>query len=296
MRAEYLPALIRRGAMVAFACDIEIGKREIPPGALTYRSLQEIPNGNVGDVVLATLPHNLYASTIELLLMRGYRNIVIEKPAALSLDEFKRVSEAIERTTGNVFVLSRRRFAGSYVALKRLLHKGRTLHAFTINISRTFGKSSYGWRRDPAVAGKNVLFDLGYHAIDLAFWLFDQPTLVEVTKGPRPEVDGADGERASIRLSFLECPTPLDIYVDRMAPSPFEQTTIFTDDQILLCTPLSLVRHTINGGGDIWYYQSGGEAEKMIDDIESFLRDPTADRSTSLYLEHYDHIKIASSF
>jgi predicted dehydrogenase len=297
MTAEYLPLLVRRGLTPNFACDIAVDSKLLPSNITQYRSLEEIPTAADGNIVLVTLPHSLYASTIASLLLRGYRDIVIEKPAALNSEEFSRIDQLIKEKKANVFVLSRRRFAQSYAALKQVLRTTRQPISVGINISRTFHKSGYGWRGDPTVGGDNVLFDLGYHAIDLAYWLFGGLTLLTASDGSRPEAGGAGRERASIRVVCEECAVPIEIYVDRLAPSPFEQVTVFTADKGIACTPSSLTLYDRSLKiAEVLHFHRGGEVDKMFEDIESFLSCAGESRIVSQYGEHFFHVRLASLF
>lgn len=290
MLSEYLPALERRSIDIEFVCDLRIDKIVLPPrldSCLKLRSLADVP-ANTEYPIILTLPHHIYPTAITELIARGCKKIAIEKPPALRVSDYSKVCAEAARYQAAVFVLSKRRFYDSFLALKRELDGWGRLDALSVNISRVFRRSDYGWRADPDLGGKNVLFDLGYHAIDMVFWLLNGPILVKARQGRRiPQPPSID--RASIEILCGDPPLVVDVYTDRISPSPFEQVTAFAPKATAACTPRTLITFT-SDAERVWEFSTATAVDRMLLDMFLACQDPLHERSVSLYSEHAFHM------
>jgi hypothetical protein len=195
-------------------------------------------------LVVMTLPHDQYSLVIPKLIAKGYRLLLMEKPAALNLVTFDRLSRTVTNSCTTLFVSSKRRFYESYRALKAAAVMLGPARQIGINVSRSFRRSDFGWRADAALSGSSVLYDLGYHALDLAYWLAGDPSGFRLSASDRPIDIPVSLERAAIRITGNNWPCAVDLFSDRVAPSPFEQVVLRSGAQTLVATPTALF--TIN--------------------------------------------------
>lgn len=149
-------------------------------GGRPYSSLEEVLlDGTVNAVSICT-PNSTHAEyTIRLL--EGGKNVLVEKPMALDLDETRAMMEAKERS-GKILMLGHnQRLVKAHIKAKELLKEGAIgdllfyqlnfKHAGPETWSADPGAATWFFRKDKANFG--VMGDLGAHKIDLIRYLTD---------------------------------------------------------------------------------------------------------------------------
>jgi predicted dehydrogenase len=295
MSTEYAPSIKRLRLPIDFVCDVSPVRLALAsalrPGRL-LESLDALPQCLTEICVIIALPHNQNAPAIEKLITKGYRLLLTEKPAALNLAEFGRVSDLINTTGTSVFVATRRRLYRSYQALKDSASSLESPRRIAITITKRFRRSEFGWRAQPDVAGPTVLFDLGYHALDLAYWLGGDPGRVQVRASTRLSMRAVSLERAAIEIECSHWPCVVEVFADRIAPSPFEQIVIDAGDKKLVATSTALFtvgpRGRIQDKEPTRIFQMGDETDRLLGEI-------IAGTPSSLdeYKEHRFHVAAA---
>ncbi len=247
MANEYAPSISRMRIPVDFICDVNPNRlaaaSPLRPTSIA-RHVDDLPMCDHDVLVVMTLPHDQYSLVIPKLIAKGYRLLLMEKPAALNLVTFDRLSRTVTNSCTTLFVSSKRRFYESYRALKAAAVMLGPARQIGINVSRSFRRSDFGWRADAALSGSSVLYDLGYHALDLAYWLAGDPSGFRLSASDRPIDIPVSLERAAIRITGNNWPCAVDLFSDRVAPSPFEQVVLRSGAQTLVATPTALF--TIN--------------------------------------------------
>ncbi|MDD4169951.1 MAG: Gfo/Idh/MocA family oxidoreductase [Desulfotomaculaceae bacterium] len=126
------------------------------------------------DVISICTPSGLHAS-MGVAAARAGKNVLVEKPMALSLDDADRLIEACEKAAVTLGVVHQNRFKPAILRLNRAMEEGRfgkVMHAnATVRWNRN--KDYYEqktWRRLKDMGG-GVLLNQAIHNIDLLQWM-----------------------------------------------------------------------------------------------------------------------------
>ena len=147
------------------------------------------------DAVVITTPNKFHEEYATDALERDL-HVLIEKPLAHTLESAERIAAAASSTDSVCVVGFNNRFANTVRILRARIEAGELgeLTHVEANYVRRRGVPGRGtWFTRRAIAGGGALIDLGVHAIDLGLYLFDFPSVEEVsgvtrsTFGPRED-------------------------------------------------------------------------------------------------------------
>jgi predicted dehydrogenase len=122
---------------------------------------------DVEAVVICT-PNGLHASQAQMALRAG-KDVLVQKPLALSFADASRCIDTAASTGGLLFVDYTYRFLDTLRALRECVRSVRAMRAGFHNIYGPGAEKR--WFFNPAQSGGGALTDLGVHLIDLALWL-----------------------------------------------------------------------------------------------------------------------------
>ncbi|HEX5236710.1 MAG TPA: Gfo/Idh/MocA family oxidoreductase [Silvibacterium sp.] len=146
------------------------------PGVKICRSIEEmLSDHSIGLVVVATPNYTHFEIGLECL--RAGRNVLIDKPFALtSHDAAELIDEARKRGV-LVTAYQNRRWDGDFVTLKQVLNSGELGHvvSYESHFDRFRAAPRLDVWRESGGPGGGILFDLGPHLIDQATALFGNP-------------------------------------------------------------------------------------------------------------------------
>lgn len=135
-------------------------------------------NPEIQLVVLCT-PHHLHASQA-IAAMEAGKDVVIEKPVAMSSDELQTIMQVSMRTQRTIFPYHNRRWDGDFLTIKELFRAdvlGQIID-FESRFDRFSPVVSRAEWRYTSESGGGTLFDLGPHLIDQALHLFGKPSAI----------------------------------------------------------------------------------------------------------------------
>jgi len=162
-------------------------------------------NEFINTVVIATR-HNAHASQVCAALDSG-KNVFVEKPLALNLEELLRIKEVYQSTgesgksTPLLMIGFNRRFAPHVTKMKSLLSARREPKSFVITVNAGAIPSDH-WTQDPDVGGGRIVGE-GCHFIDLMRFLAGHPITSYKAMKLGGSADGsAQEDKVSILLSF----------------------------------------------------------------------------------------------
>lgn len=160
------------------------------PEARVVRSLPEMLALNTISLIVIATPNDSHAPIAKECLLAG-RDIVIDKPFALSYTEAAEVAKLADQHGRLLSVYQNRRWDGDFKALQKLIAEGDLGRVVTYesHFDRFRPELRAGAWREQAGPGNGVLFDLGPHLIDQALVLFGPPDAVSADV--RLERDGA---------------------------------------------------------------------------------------------------------
>jgi predicted dehydrogenase len=129
------------------------------------------------DVVSVCLPTYLHAPVASAALRSG-KHVVCEKPPAMNAKEARKLARAASNS-GKVLMYSvQRRFGGAEQAAHQAIGKGYAGNVFHARASWTRTRGipiGTGWFTDKSKSGGGALIDVGFHVLDLAWYLLGQP-------------------------------------------------------------------------------------------------------------------------
>jgi predicted dehydrogenase len=152
------------------------------------------------DVVLIVSRNEHHAEQALAALHAG-KHVFLEKPMALTEEDCRKLTRAVEQTGKHLTIGFNRRFAPYYVEQKRQL-AGRTGPAVINCRINSPGISGSYWMADPSQGG--AILGEACHFVDLMYWLLDaEPTSVSAFSLPtgKQEPIGENNLSASFRFA-----------------------------------------------------------------------------------------------
>ena len=188
-------------------------------GIHTYASFEELLADPAVDIVLCATPNDVHKDIV-IRALGARKNVVCEKPVALSVADFDDMVAAAEKAGKLFTVHQNRRWDVDYLAIQGLINSGEI--GETINIeSRIHGSRGIpsDWRCHKPYGGGMIL-DWGVHLIDQMMLLIPERVThvwCEVTNITTDEVDDGfnlhltfeSGKRATVEVgtyNFLALP------------------------------------------------------------------------------------------
>lgn len=192
--------LLEHGVTVAGGMDADTDANErfgAAYGIDTYDDAQEL--FAVVDAVVVATP-NCHHEEYAVGALDAGCCVLVEKPVAHTVESAERIADAARWSTGFCMVGFDNRFANSVSTIKTLQRAGRfgDVRHVEANYIRRRGVPGVGsWFTDECAAGGGALVDIGVHAVDLALYVLDFPSVVEVTAATRSTF-GSRGDYTSI--------------------------------------------------------------------------------------------------
>ncbi len=164
------------------------------------------------DAVIITTPNKFHETYTVDALETGI-HVLVEKPLAHSLESARRIREAAAASEAICMVGFNNRFLNTVQIVRNRIERGElgTITHIEANYVRRRGVPGRGsWFTRRAIAGGGALIDLGVHAIDLALYILDFPTVEEINGVTRTEF----GSRENYAY--------LDMWGDDAGPDEFD--------------------------------------------------------------------------
>lgn len=151
------------------------------PGAKGYALGMDLLEKEKLDCVHICLPSYLHADYAIAAMERGM-NVLVEKPACLTLKDCRRMEEAQRRSGVKVMVGQVVRFFPEFQYLKEIYDSGRYGKLKSIVMKRLSAKVTWGyedWFLDEEKSG-SVIMDLHIHDIDFLEYMLGEPDSIQV--------------------------------------------------------------------------------------------------------------------
>ena len=153
----------------------------------TYEQVDDLLE--VVDALFVTTPNRFHEEYTIKALSAGL-DVLLEKPLAHDLDSAERIVEAAHAADSICMVGFNNRFSAPVEVIKQYQADGRfgDFSHIEANYIRRRGIPGRGsWFTSKEVAGGGALIDIGVHAIDLALYFLDFPTIAEVSGTARSQ-------------------------------------------------------------------------------------------------------------
>ena len=217
--------------------DIDPAKQEKAKanGIYSYDSLEELLNDKSVELVTIAIPNDVHLYTVVKCLEAG-KNVVCEKPVALSTEDLNTMIEASKKAGKLFTVHQNRRFDVDYLAMQKLADTGEIGKPIRIE-SRIHGSRGIpsDWRGEKAHGGGMIL-DWGVHLIDQLMLIYKNEEIdtinCTVTNITNKEVD--DGFYLTITfksgaVAFVEVGTYNFIALPRFYMKAEKGSALITD-------------------------------------------------------------------
>jgi scyllo-inositol 2-dehydrogenase (NADP+) len=160
------------------------------PNVQIYRSIEELLADQSIRLVVVGTPSFAHFEHAEKCL-RADRDVVIDKPFALSSDEAAQLIRLARERKRLLSVYQNRRWDGDFKTVEKMLVSGLLgrLNSYESHFDRFRPEPRRGVWRENGGPGGGTLFDLGSHLIDQALVLFGKPE--KLFASVRIERDGA---------------------------------------------------------------------------------------------------------
>lgn len=160
---------------------VRLAAGRLLPGVKTYGDHRKMLDRSSLDAVLVTTPIFHHRDATIDALSRNMA-VFVEKPPAATVDDALKMRNASRSAGRPVQVGFCSRFMPA-IAQAKAIHDSGKLGAIRKVDARSYSgdvlAASGGWRFNPAIAGGGVLLDFGIHLVDILFWIFGTPDLVE---------------------------------------------------------------------------------------------------------------------
>ncbi|HOZ48159.1 MAG TPA: Gfo/Idh/MocA family oxidoreductase [Candidatus Hydrogenedentes bacterium] len=169
-----------------------------------YRSVLDDPKVQAVDICL---PHFMHERVV-LDAFEAGKDVLLEKPIALTLDEADRMIAAAATHGRQFYVSLNQRFYPAHRRLKEILNSGeygKPFLALAQLIGDEFARMNVreGWKGTWDRAGGGALADTGTHIIDLMLWWFGRPKTVSCHYGRfMVEPDNKGDDNVCVTLGY----------------------------------------------------------------------------------------------
>ena len=166
----------------------KIQKFNLDKDISVYSDYREMIDKEELDIVEILLPHHLHAEATIYAAERGIKAISVQKPMAMSLEEADKMINQCKAAGSILSIYENFVFAPHIRKAKQLIEQDHIGELVSIRIKTAMAatggwkvsESADKWRKDPVQVGGGkkgspVLFDNGWHAFNLGWWLFNEP-------------------------------------------------------------------------------------------------------------------------
>lgn len=153
-----------------------------------FTSYKEMLEKSDADIVSIATPHGLHAE-MSIAAARAGKNILVEKPMALTVEDCKRMISEAESANVKLMVVKQNRFNVPIALTKKAIEEHKLGRIFMIKCDVLWNRheeyySSSNWRGSAALEG-GVLYTQVSHFIDLMIWWCGNPVAAKTNIATR---------------------------------------------------------------------------------------------------------------
>ncbi len=169
------------------------------------------------DVIVVSTPPDSHADWADRVMAAG-KDVIVEKPFALTIEDSDRVLATAQRTGRRAVVYQNRRFDPDFLTIAHMVHGGELGEVFHLEaFIGGFGHPCNYWHSDESVSG-GALYDWGSHLIDQILSLHPGP-LAHVTciEHKRKWHDVTNADHTTVALRFQDGTEAVFVHSDLAA-------------------------------------------------------------------------------
>ena len=150
------------------------------PEVKTYAEIRKMLTDDIIDLGVAVVPHNVH-SKIVLSLIDAGKNVICEKPFAITIADCTRMIETAKKKGVMLSVFHNRRWDVDFLAIKKIINDGLIGEIFHIEAYvGNYAHPGYWWRSEKPISG-GLIYDWGAHFVD---WILNlMPGKMETVYG-----------------------------------------------------------------------------------------------------------------
>ncbi|MFV0556940.1 MAG: Gfo/Idh/MocA family protein [Lactovum sp.] len=159
------------GYKLVGVCDIDEEKlKETPASVKSYLTMDELFSDSEVDTVILSLTNHVHLEAVEK-AAKAKLNIICEKPAALSVEEYDKMLEAVKANDVVFTIHQQRRYDIDFNVAKSVYESQELGDVYTIQ-SKLYGINGnmHDWHVYPEYGG-GMLYDWGVHLIDQMLYM-----------------------------------------------------------------------------------------------------------------------------
>jgi len=127
------------------------------------------------DAGMIFCPHSSHYNYTLSLLQHG-KDVIKEKPFARYVQRAANINRLSKQKGKNVYTTLQRRYMPEFIKGKELIEKLGGIYKFNYRYSLNTAGLDYGWRNQRETCLGGVLYDMGYHIIDILQYYFGSPS------------------------------------------------------------------------------------------------------------------------
>lgn len=147
------------------------------PGLKSYNSVDELLNDDEIELIVVNTPTNTHFDYAVQALHAG-KNVLIEKPAAVTSEEIKFLFEFSHQLNLKVMVFQNRRYNSDFISAKEVIESGRLGKLIEIHFRMDRHRMAIGnkqFKESKETPGNGLMYDFGPHLIDGVISILGKP-------------------------------------------------------------------------------------------------------------------------
>ena len=210
-------------------------------------NIESIADDDLVNTVVIATRHNLHAEQV-IMALESNKNIFVEKPIALSIDEIENIDQAYKKASQasdnspRLMVGFNRRFSPHIKKMKSLVDYEKEPKSIIMTINAGYIPHDH-WTQDPEVGGGRIVGE-ACHFIDLMRFIIGHPIIAYDVIPAKPSPgSNINFDEASINITFSDGSIGTIHYLSSGAKSfPKERIEIFCNGSILQLNNFKLLK------------------------------------------------------
>ena len=146
------------------------------PNIKSFSTIDELLEDQTIELIIVNTPNNTHYNYIKQALQAG-KNVLTEKPATTTPQEFIELLELAKKVNKKVFVYQNRRWSSDMMATKSVINSGKLGDIIEVHLRFDRYRPTIGTKtfKETPLPSSGIWYDLGSHLIDQAISIFGKP-------------------------------------------------------------------------------------------------------------------------
>ncbi len=275
---DLTPKVLGRGAASAAKFEAETGIAA-GTGALE----DQLKDIEPGATAIVTVNAHALADTTRILIEHGVKRLLVEKPAALDLEEMAVLQAAAHKANAEVYVAYNRRFLASVIEADRMIREDGGLISLRFDFSEPTRRIG-ALGKDPRELS-TWFYGNSTHMVDLAFHFFGPPAALQARIAGQDGVDWHPQAGVFTGFGHRADGATVAWHANWISPGRWGMEVLTRERRIIL-QPIEKLR--------IQTHESFAEQDVALDDADDLAFKPGLLRQTQAFLTGADADRLIS--